>query len=208
MLKKEVQMVVKTDLNHAREMYEKIKHHEPFKKVAARFNVNDLEYLLEGSDPLKLTYIYNEVTLPKGEELRRWVEGRVLAHLASRAVEGGYTFDTLEETLKLAASIDSKISRDAWLEQLIRTPTSIEYLRKCLAAGLSGIWIRAGLSSGASVELLQELKAKGVPSRYAGCAVQMTRIGGLDDCGGVQCWYHSGVSPQAATAFIEARCWR
>jgi hypothetical protein len=115
-------MAASIDLSHVREMYVRIRHRESFEDVAARLSLADLEYLLEGADPLKLTYVYDKESGPWGEEVRQWVGANIVANVARNAINAGYTLETLEDAIKLGSMIDGSISHDAWLDRLVRTP--------------------------------------------------------------------------------------
>src|SRR5262249_52378395 len=109
-----------------------------FENLIKRFSLSELEYLLEGgNDGLKFTYLYSEGRdLPRDDELRRWVEASIIASDAEQARNAGYTLDTLQEAIRLGVLIDGNMSRENWRAQLIRTPTTVEYLQACIAAHL------------------------------------------------------------------------
>jgi hypothetical protein len=131
-------MATKTDLIRVRKMYERIDNFETFDNAVTRFGLDDLEYLIQDADSPKLTYVYDNSSGPWGKERRQWAGSDIIARVARKAIEAGYTPETLEEAARICASIDAGLSRDGWVDELVRTPATIEYLRDCSAAALDG----------------------------------------------------------------------
>lgn len=184
-----------------REQYARFGTWMPFEHTAARFRVDDLAYLLEGGDRLRLTYLIDESAEPwRGEELREWVATGVISMVARKAMSAGHTPVSLNSAAEEARRLDDTRSLDTWRKALASIPNAAEYVRDCARAGLGVEWLDAGLRTGASVEALVALRSLGVPHRYPERGI----VGAAGDAVGVQSWYVVGISPGAAARFAAA----
>lgn len=183
-----------------RKRYEALKLHHPFERVEAAFRPADLDFLLTDTDRLKITYLADHKELPSGARLCEWVESGVIAAHARLASKAGYTPKTLDEAVDLAASIGPDISREGWLEILIKHPATNTFLTSCAASGIDGPWLEAALKSGARLQLLRDLRKLQVPPRYLTARI----VTGCPEARSIQEWFTAGISPWVSAQFIEA----
>lgn len=174
--------------------------HHPFEKVAGAFEPADLLFLLTNTDSLKITYLADHKDLPTGRRLREWVEYGVIAAHARLAWKAGYTPKTLDEAVDLAAKMGPDTSREGWLEILIKHPATKRFLASCAASGIDGPWLEATLKSGATLQLLRDLRKLQVPPRYLTARI----VTGCPDARVIQEWFNAGISPWVSAQFIEA----
>lgn len=174
--------------------------HHPFEKVAEAFEPADLLFLLTNTDSLKITYLADHKDLPTGRRLREWVEYGVIAAHARLAWKAGYTPKTLDEAVDLAAKMGPDTSREGWLEILIKHPATKRFLTSCAASGIDGPWLEAALKSGATLQLLRDLRKLEVPPRYLTARI----VTGCPEARSIQEWFNAGISPWVSAQFIEA----
>ena len=101
--------------------------------------------------------------------------------------------------MDLAASMGPDMSRQGWLEILIKHPTTKIFLSCCAAGGIDGPWLEAALRSGASFQLLQDLRKLEVPPRFLTAGI----VGGATDAESIQDWFRAGISPWTSAKLIE-----
>lgn len=181
-----------------RRRYAALRVHHPFERIAEVFEPADLSFLLTDTDSLKVTYLADHKDLPRGVRLRQWLGAGLIAAHARLASNAGYTPQTLEAAIELALSMGPETSRQEWLEILIKHPTTRRFLEACASAGIDGTWLSSAIRSGASIQLLRDLRKLGVAPRY------MTKevVAGCLDANLIYEWFRSGISPRACAQFI------
>ena len=183
-----------------RQNYAATNVHHPFEKVAAAFEPADLNFLLTDADSLKITYLADYKDLPSGARLREWLDYGLIAAHARLASKAGYTPKTLDEAVDLAASMGPDNSREGWLEILIKHPATNTFLTSCAVSGIDGPWLEAALKSGATLQLLRDLRKLQVPPRYLTTRI----VTGCPETRSIQEWFTAGISPWVSGQFIEA----